>query len=378
MGIIDLMSVIPFWVELAIGGMEGLTDEESLDNQRSKSLKIIRMVRMFRILKLGSLTKVDFGEDRNMVLTLFSSVIIQGWPALQLVVALILVALVLFGTLIWYAEKGDLFQQDDPHCPYVGLCRDSAIHLRQFPDGTYEQQASPFSSIPKSFWWVVVTITTVGYGDLYPITPWGYFIGVMTTLYGAVVFALPVGVIGTTFSQAFEQFRAEQSLRKLLVEHDSAADATSEACAEDSLIDEPPVLVLDLQAAVQNLATTVGLPVGLVKRWDEQLKSVIRFENLSSDHPCQSLERWGTPVIASLREHASQHPLGGAALSLTLTSWYCLLLHTSQAYQDFRSGLDRAAFDRSFRGPLRTESLRRPSHRSGQRPEPEEAAKKGL
>lgn len=358
MGLVDLASVIPFWVELAIGGMEVMTDEDSKATQQTKALKIFRMARMFRILKLGSLTKVDLGEDRNMVLTLFTSVISKAWPALQLVVALIGVALVLFGTMIWYSEKGELFQQDDPACPHPGICREGAINLRQFPDGTYEKTPSPFSSIPMSFWWVLVTITTVGYGDMYPITPFGYTVGSMTILYGSVVFALPVGVIGTTFSQAFDQFRSEQTLRKLLSEQAAAGDSP-ELSMETVEYNETPPLVSEFQNAVQNCAMSIGLPMTMAQRWEEKLKRTVKFENLSIDHPCESLERWGAPVIAALREHANQHPLGGAALTLALGAWYRLLLHTSMAYEEFRTSQDRVAFDRAFRGPLRSAKCRK-------------------
>jgi len=299
---------------------------------------------------------VDLGEDRNMVLTLFTNVITQAQPALQLVVGLISIALVLFGTLIWYTERGDYFPQNDPACPHPDLCRDGGVFVRRFPDGSYEGEPSPFSSIPMSFWWVLVTITTVGYGDMYPITPLGYAVGAMTIMFGAVVLTLPVGVIGTTFSQSFEKFRTEQNLRRLLDEQASIGEASETPTeSEPMTYDEPPVLVTELETALQNLAGAAGVPCGLVQRWEEQLKAVTRFERLHLDHPCESLERWGGPVIASLREHATQEHLGGAGayLSLLLNAWYRLLLHTSQSYEDFTACQDREAFEATFRGPLR-------------------------
>eukprot|EP01079_Euglenida_sp_SAG-EU17-18_P002986 gene2986-3555_t len=60
-----------------------------------------------------------------------------------------------------------------------------------------------FQSIPHSFWWVIVTITTVGYGDVFPMTPLGKCIGVITMLCGILVIAFPIIIIGTKFSEAY-------------------------------------------------------------------------------------------------------------------------------------------------------------------------------
>ncbi len=59
-----------------------------------------------------------------------------------------------------------------------------------------------FSSIPSSFWWSVVTFTSVGYGDTYPITTIGKFIGAFTAIMGVGLHALLIGVVGAAFIDA--------------------------------------------------------------------------------------------------------------------------------------------------------------------------------
>lgn len=66
----------------------------------------------------------------------------------------------------------------------------------------YDGVISPFFSIPNAMWWCVVTMTTVGYGDMYPIYTWGRCIGVMTMFSGLLVIALPVIIIGKDFENA--------------------------------------------------------------------------------------------------------------------------------------------------------------------------------
>lgn len=66
----------------------------------------------------------------------------------------------------------------------------------------YDGIASPFFSIPNAMWWCVVTMTTVGYGDMFPIYTWGRCIGILTMFSGLLVIALPVIIIGKDFENA--------------------------------------------------------------------------------------------------------------------------------------------------------------------------------
>ncbi|MBI2752694.1 MAG: cyclic nucleotide-binding domain-containing protein [Betaproteobacteria bacterium] len=67
-----------------------------------------------------------------------------------------------------------------------------------------ERDAQPdrFGSIPDAMWWGIVTLTTVGYGDVTPITPWGKVMGGLTAILGVCMFAIPVGIIASAFVEA--------------------------------------------------------------------------------------------------------------------------------------------------------------------------------
>ncbi len=60
-------------------------------------------------------------------------------------------------------------------------------------------QPKAFKDIPTAIWWAVITMTTVGYGDIYPITPWGKFFGALTAALGMGLFALPAGIVTAGF-----------------------------------------------------------------------------------------------------------------------------------------------------------------------------------
>jgi voltage-gated potassium channel len=68
----------------------------------------------------------------------------------------------------------------------------------------FERDVQPerYSSIPASLWWGIVTLTTVGYGDMTPVTPWGQVAGGFTAVLGLCMFAIPVGIIASAFIEA--------------------------------------------------------------------------------------------------------------------------------------------------------------------------------
>lgn len=87
-----------------------------------------------------------------------------------------------------------------------------------------ENKAQPevFSSIPASMWWAVVTLTTVGYGDVTPITPLGRFLGAIITILGVGLAALPAGILATGLANELEQRKQEleQKFQSLLASRD--------------------------------------------------------------------------------------------------------------------------------------------------------------
>jgi len=185
MNIIDLVAILPFYVGLVT------------DTQSSVSvIRILRLGRMMRVFKVG---KYNVGT-RLLVETIKESI-----PALSLLTFFTLLLVVLFGSLVFFAEGGQYTISTD------------------YPEGAYlrtnvlanGQEESPFRSIIVSCWWVLVTMTTVGYGDLYPTTPFGRFMGICCMLIGILALALPIGVMGSSFNRNYSKFhgKIEDSLR---------------------------------------------------------------------------------------------------------------------------------------------------------------------
>lgn len=75
-----------------------------------------------------------------------------------------------------------------------------------------ESQPEAFSSIPAAMWWGVTTLTTVGYGDVYPMTPTGRVLGAIISILGIGMFALPTGILASGFAEEIRRRRAKRSI----------------------------------------------------------------------------------------------------------------------------------------------------------------------
>ena len=186
MNMIDFVAIVPFYIELFVPKGSGAGDHGL------GALRILRVARVFRIFKLG---KYSNGMQ------LFASVMAKSMPALILLSFFLIIAVVLFGALIYFAEQGTW------DADLGGFAR---------PDVTgHDLELTPFLTVPIAFWWVVVTSTTVGYGDMYPTTITGKWIAVLCMMMGVLALALPVSVIGANFADIYgkkmrEQIQGEQ------------------------------------------------------------------------------------------------------------------------------------------------------------------------
>lgn len=130
-------------------------------------MRIIRLVRVLRVLKLARYSRA---------LQSFGRVMRQKKEELALITLFLLVLLVLASSSMYFIEN--------------------------------DVQPGVFSSIPAAMWWGVCTLTTVGYGDIYPVTTVGKILGSAIALIGIGFFALPAGVLSAAFAEELARRRA--------------------------------------------------------------------------------------------------------------------------------------------------------------------------
>ena len=116
--------------------------------------------------------------------------------------------------------------------------------LLYFVEGVGGQQQESFASIPRAIWWAVATLTTVGYGDVYPVTALGRFFASIIAIAGIGMVALPAGVFASAFSDEIrERETVKQELREKAEERRLARiEATElEEESDDAEGDEAPL-----------------------------------------------------------------------------------------------------------------------------------------
>lgn len=92
-------------------------------------------------------------------------------------------------------------------------------------------QPDDFGSIPRAMWWSIATLTTVGYGDAYPVTPLGKVLAGFTALTGIGLIAMPTGILAAAFSDALQHQREEREHRREVRQHQREEQARN---SEDS------------------------------------------------------------------------------------------------------------------------------------------------
>lgn len=173
MNYIDLMAILPYYIDIVFFIVTG--SESSLD---ISFLRILRLGRAFRLVKLGR-----YSQGVRLV----TNAMAASLDALNLFFLVLVLVVTVFSSAIYYTERGEWNEWQQ-------------LYYRKDPNtGDYEKHPSTFQSIPSSFWWSVTTLTTVGYGDMYPYTTEGKIIGTATILVGLVMLALPLSILGTNF-----------------------------------------------------------------------------------------------------------------------------------------------------------------------------------
>jgi voltage-gated potassium channel len=145
-GVVDFLSTIPKYLSLIFVGTHALV-----------ALRALRLLRIFRILKLARYLGAS-----NMLLSALKA----SRAKIMVFLFAVLILCIIFGTIMYLVEG----------------------------------EASGFSSIPVSVYWCIVTLTTVGFGDIAPVTPFGQFIAAIIMIVGYGIIAVPTGIVSAEYS----------------------------------------------------------------------------------------------------------------------------------------------------------------------------------
>jgi len=163
MNVIDLLAIIPYFIALGT-----FLTEEGQSNNQAMSFTVLRVVRLVRVFRIFKLSRHSKG------LQILGQTIHASMRELGLLIFFLFICVILFSSAVYFAEI----------------------------DG---EKKSHFDSIPHAFWWAVVTMTTVGYGDMHPTTEWGKLVGSMCAIAGVLTIALPVPVIVSNFNYFYHR-----------------------------------------------------------------------------------------------------------------------------------------------------------------------------
>ncbi|WP_251977131.1 ion transporter [Salinicola avicenniae] len=152
-GVLDLLAILPTWLSLLLPGAQSLL-----------VLRVLRVLRVFRVLRLMEFV----GEGRMLVQALQRS-----RRKIFLFLTTVLLIITIFGALIYLIEP-----------PEAG-----------------------FTSMPRAMYWAIVTLTTVGYGDIAPVTPLGQFISAFMMILGYSIIAVPTGVFSAEVIRSIREER---------------------------------------------------------------------------------------------------------------------------------------------------------------------------
>ena len=212
LNVIDLVSIIPFYIEIIFSGAQ----VPSL-----QVLRVIRLVRVFRLFKVSKGALVVLAET-----------IQRSLKPLYMLVFMSIVVVIVCASVIYYCERGKYNETlgvwmrpaaydcsftctqsltgklilGIPECEYVGQRRTGRFMERagDLPERCVEIfEQTPFDSIPAAGWFAFTTVSTVGYGDITPMSTMGRVTTMITMLVGILTMGLPITVIGSNFSKLY-------------------------------------------------------------------------------------------------------------------------------------------------------------------------------
>jgi Ion transport protein len=190
--IMDALAIFPYYVET------------TLEADTLMPLRLLRLFQLFQLIRLGQYSSTF----RSL-----TSVLGQSSAYVNLLLAVLLFGAALFGSMMFWFERGSwLYDADSGSYQYMRT------------DLQGNKGITPFQSIPATFWWFIVTATTVGYGDTFPVTAGGKAVATLTMLMGLFVVTFPVSVFSDLWSKELKRLGAINDLKAALDSDDEDSD----------------------------------------------------------------------------------------------------------------------------------------------------------
>ena len=185
MNLVDLAAFLPGLVTFILKNADPDGAPRGFDG--IAFLRVMRLVRVFRIFKFG---KYSGG------IQMFAGALRMSYKPLGVLVLILLIATVISASLLHMIER------QLPSAEYL----EYYLAANGFDDAKHDEC---FGTIVRGFWWAIVTMTTVGYGDCSPITAGGKVVGGVVCVGGIILIAMPITVIGSNFAKMVELFSDE-------------------------------------------------------------------------------------------------------------------------------------------------------------------------
>ncbi|XP_038623787.1 potassium voltage-gated channel subfamily A member 1-like [Tachyglossus aculeatus] len=236
MNFIDIVAIIPYFITL---GTELAEQGGNQKGEQATSLAILRVIRLVRVFRIFKLSRHSKG------LQILGQTLKASMRELGLLIFFLFIGVILFSSAVYFAEA--------------------------------EEADSHFSSIPDAFWWAVVSMTTVGYGDMYPVTIGGKIVGSLCAIAGVLTIALPVPVIVSNFNYFYHRETEGEEQAQLL--HMSAPNLASDSSLSRR------------SSSALSKSEYMEIEDRILDRFGSYGQAELRTENCNRDRPYPSVQK---------------------------------------------------------------------------------------